>query len=501
MIHYKKFFTLCFILILYTDVPLTAQEGPLHLDFSNAIFQMNSTNALLQSVRHEKEKSEYDRKAAAGLFFPKIDINFTYTHLNDPIEMDFNPLRDAMIGLSAQSYAASTGTGTAGATAFTNAANRNPDLARENFIKTLQEQDFWTVAATVKQPVFTGGKILAANRAAEANKTAVSEKLKYTENALLTELAQRYYSLRLAIKVVEVRKEVLDGMAVHLNQAKKMQESGMISNAERLHAEVAYSEAERGYQKALRDKDTVLAALKNTLSVNSDIIPVSELFMSENIHDISYYKDNAIKLNPVLAQMKANQELAHQAYLKEVARYSPDIFIFGSANVLHKNLGESTPEWYVGAGATMTIFDGFSRYNSVQSASATEKRAAAAMRQANRDIETLVEKSYNELMKDVEQIQTLEKSIEFAEEYLRVRETAFNAGFATSIDVVDARLNLSKVKTERLQALYEFDVSLARLLEVSGLSDQYEIYRKDARTESDILTINEKRGKSLTKMY
>ena len=498
MIQYKKVSAVLFSLLLTAGIPLAAEDNSLQLDFSSAILQMNNTNALLQSVRYEKEKSDYDKKSAMGLFFPKIDINFTYTHLNDPIEMDFNPLRDAMIGLSAQAYAGSGGPG--GAAAFINSANSNPSLARSNFIETLQEQDFWTVAATVKQPVFTGGKILAANRAAEANRAAASEKVRYTQNALLTELAQRYYSLRLAMKVVDVRKEVLDGMAAHLNQATKMQENGMISNAEKLHAEVAYSEAEREYKKALRDKDTVLSALKNTLSSNAEITPVSELFMSENIRDISYYKEKAVQLNPVLAQMKANQELAHQGYMKEIARYSPDIFVFGSANVLHNNLGESTPEWYVGAGATMTIFDGLSRYNSVKSASATEKRVAAAMRQANRDIETLVEKSYNELMKDVEQIQTLEKSVEFAEEYLRVRDTAFKAGFGNSIDVVDARLNLSKVKIERLQALYEFDVSLARLLEVSGISDQYENYRKDARTESDILTIMEKNGKPLSRL-
>lgn len=498
MILYKKNTAVLFLFLILTSLPLAAQDNTLQLDFSSAIQQMNNTNALLQSVRYEKEKSEYDRKGAMGLFLPKIDINFTYTHLNDPIEMDFNPLRDAMLGMNATSVYMNHGP--VAASNYINTINNDPRFARSNFVETIQEQDFWTVTATVKQPVFTGGKILAANRAADANMEAASEKVRYTQNALFTELTQRYYSLRLAMKVVDVRKEVLDGMATHLSQATRMQENGMISNAEKLHAEVAYSEAEREYKKALRDKDTVLAALKNTLSTNSDIIPVSELFMSENIRDINYYKDKAVQLNPVLSQMKANHEMAHQVYMKEMARYSPDIFLFGSANVLHKNLGESTPEWYVGAGATMTIIDGLTRYNSVKSASATEKKVAAAMRQANRDIETLVEKSYNELMKDVEQIQTLEKSVEFAEEYLRVRDTAFKAGFGTSIDVVDARLNLSKVKIERLQALYEFDVSLARLLEVSGISEQYESYRKDARTESDILTIIKKGEKSLGKL-
>ena len=79
------------------------------------------------------------------------------------------------------------------------------------------------------------------------------------------------------------------------------------------------------------------------------------------------------------------------------------------------------------------------------------------------DVQTLVEKSYNELMKDGEQLEAMETSIKFAEEYLRVRQKAFKEGFATSIDLVDAQLALSKVKIERLKALYEFDVSFARL--------------------------------------
>lgn len=498
MIQYKKLSAIFLLFMLISGMPLHAEENTLQLDFSNAISQMNNTNALLQSVRYEKEKSEYDRKKAMGLFLPKIDVNFMYTHLNAPIEMDFNPLRDAMLGMSAT--AVGMNHGAAAAYNYMNTINNDPRFAKSNFIETIQDQDFWTVNATIRQPVFTGGKIIAANKAAKASYEIASEKVRYTQNALLTELAQRYYALRLSMKVVEVRKEVLDGMETHLNQAKKMQESGMIPNAERLHAEVAFSEAEREYKKALRDKDTLNAALKNTLSTGSDIMPVSELFMSDCIQDINYYKTKAIELNPVLAQMKANRDLAHQGYMKELARYSPDIFIYGSKDLANRNLSEYAPEWFIGAGATMTIFDGFDRYNSLKAADATEKRVAAAMHQADRDIETLVEKSYNELMKDIEQLQTLEKSVEFAEEYLRVRETAFMAGFGTSIDVVDARLNLSKVKIERLQALYEFDVSLARLLEVSGISDQYEAYRKSAKTENDILTIAEKKGKPLSRL-
>ena len=54
---------------------------------------------------------------------------------------------------------------------------------------------------------------------------------------------------------------------------------------------------------------------------------------------------------------------------------------------------------------------------------------------------------------------------------------------ATSLDIVDAQLALSRVKIERLIAAYEFDVSLAKLLEASGQSEHFEEYLSRADVE------------------
>ena len=47
----------------------------------------------------------------------------------------------------------------------------------------------------------------------------------------------------------------------------------------------------------------------------------------------------------------------------------------------------------------------------------------------------------------------------------------------------DAELNLAGVRTERLQAAYNFDLLLAQLLEAAGISDEFSAYarRADAR--------------------
>ena len=80
-------------------------------------------------------------------------------------------------------------------------------------------------------------------------------------------------------------------------------------------------------------------------------------------------------------------------------------------------------------------------------------------------------------------VEATETSYSFAREYVRVMEIAFKSGVATSINVVDAQLALSRVKIEKLNAAYRFDVALAELLEASGSSNQFEIYRKNKAAE------------------
>ena len=95
----------------------------------------------------------------------------------------------------------------------------------------------------------------------------------------------------------------------------------------------------------------------------------------------------------------------------------------------------------------------------------------------------LVEKLYNQMINYRNQIMSIDASLSFAEEYLRMKEAAFREGMSSSSDLIDAELNLAGVRTERLQAAYNFDLVLAQLLEAAGISDEFPAYarRNDAQ--------------------
>ena len=132
------------------------------------------------------------------------------------------------------------------------------------------------------------------------------------------------------------------------------------------------------------------------------------------------------------------------------------------------------PKWAAGIGASFTLFDGFERGHRTAAARIQRSRVDDLELRTRRDVATLVEKRYRDLTKAREQFGALDAALELGQENLRVRTRAFEEGLGTSLDVVDARLSLSRVELERLVAAYEFDVAVAELLEASGEAEKLE---------------------------
>ena len=105
---------------------------------------------------------------------------------------------------------------------------------------------------------------------------------------------------------------------------------------------------------------------------------------------------------------------------------------------------------------------------------------------AQTDVATMINKLYHELAIYHDELTELASARLYAEEYLRASEAGFHQEMTNSTQVIDASLALAQIKTERLQAMYNYDVTLARLLEFAGVPADFTAYstRSGAKTES-----------------
>ena len=434
-----------------------SQSDTIRLTFEQALNQMNTNSYAIKSVEAERKANEYTRKTTRGLYLPRISLSANYMKFDQDIGVDLSGFSDA----------------------YREAVNIPADKMLPNTL-VLQNEQFATLGVNMLWPVFTGGKIRAANQAMDANINNAMYKLEQTKNELNTELVERYYGYRLSLRAVEMYTEVYNAMLLHQYNAIKLEENGMISKAQRLYADLSVSSAKTDMQSAVNKSKTVRDALKNTLVDSSEIITTSELFLIKKIEALEYYKQAARENNPLLKQVDAKMNMAKQNYNIKRSDYFPTVAIVGHKEIAEHQLTELMPEWFIGVNLSWTIFDGAARTYKVKSAKATIDRVEYIQTKAQADISTYVTKLYNDLSSYVEQMETMETTYTFAKEYLRVQQKAFTEGFATSKDVVDAEVTMNKVRVGRLKIMNDYVKTLAKLLEITGKSDMFLEYSKRA---------------------
>jgi len=342
----------------------------------------------------------------------------------------------------------------------------------------IQEKQFASVNANFVWPLYTGGKINAANKASQIYEEEAGLHQKQKEGELLSELATRYYGLVLAEQACKVRGQVAEAMKKHLFDSQKLSEQGQIAKVEYLHAQVANSDAERELKKANREATIVKRALQNTMAVSdsSDLSPASQLFILKNVEDEGFFIELALRNNPQLLQVDSKRELAATGVKLEKSNYLPTVALTGTYDLADKDLSPYVPQWLVGVGLNWSVFEGNARHRKLQSAQFKEDQVEEAGLKAEEDIKTVIKKMHQQLGMQVEQLEELDKTLEFAKIYVESRDKAFHEGLSTSSELVDANLLLAKVKIDRLQAMYNYDVTLAALLQICGSPDMFLAY-------------------------
>lgn len=478
-------FLLIILTVNFTEAQGLPPDGKLSFDQAMEMTLHNS-HVIKQAGFLQKEKDEA-ALAAKSLYSPTVGFTASYMAMSKDISLDLSGVRDAITPLYSALSNYGLFSGVPGLTQDQSTAAVRSQLATglktvENgdWNPVIQKKMFGVVSATAQWPVYTGGKIKAANQAAAIGQKEAGEVLRQKNGELMSELAQRYFGLCLAKQAVNVRQDAFDGMDKHLQDALKMEKQGLIAHADVLNAQVYHAQAERELNKARHNAFILNQALLNTLATgqDADIDPVTRLFYLDSIEPVGYFKELALKNNPLLLQVASKKQLAEQGYLVEKSDMYPTVAMQGLYNVVNQDLSPYTPTWMVGIGAKWTLFDGAARSRKMKSASFKTDQVKEAEQKGQSDVATALDKSYTELKMYKEQLSELTTAKSFAEEYLRVREKAFTEEMTNATDVVDARLALAKVRIERLEAMYGYDLTLAHILEFSGVPEQYPDYQK-----------------------
>ena len=467
------------MLALTAVMHLPAQDQGRTLSLEEALEMTLSDNPAIRAAEFNRRAAQQERRAAIGLRMPQIGITGSYAYLGKDIEIDLNNMKAPVQNLAGQILQS----GMIPSDYIPSISQMLSGAMAASWALPLQDRSLGFVGGDVTVPLWMGGKINAANRAARINEQTARSQGIQQRNALVSELVERYYGLALARQVVVVRQQVVDGVRKHLEDAAALEAQGMISRSEKLYVEFKMSEAERDLQNAQSQVETIAAALNSTIGRTDDYLPVTAMFILERIEPLDHFRTLAAERNPLLDQVDQKRRLAYEGVRAQRSSFLPQVVAMGGMSFYDYQVSKVLPRWAVGVGVNFKLFDGLNREYKYSAAKQTVRRVEALQDKAGNDISVLVEKLYNQMENYRTQMASIEASLAFAEEYLKTKNAAFLEGMSSSTDLIDAELNLAKVKTERIEAAYRYDVSLAQLLEAAGISDEFTAYmrRQDAR--------------------
>ncbi len=412
------------------------------LSFADAVSLAfkNNKDILIQESQIKAAKAKILR--AQGEFLPKVNVNSGYTH------------RDSVMNLGSSQ---------------TN--NLDKDLG-----VFVGYEDEKKVGISIEQPIFEGGRNIAALKQAKLKLKVQQENLRALKLAVEFETQRLYYGILLAYETERIAQELLKQAKSHYEIVKRKFEEGASSRFDLLQSKVQVSKVVPQFVRAQNAKELILSEFKKLVGLRTkdpvalkDQLTYSLIDLNEeSLLRIAYRKRpeliiRALEINigeeDISAAKAAGRPRVNAGFNYEYKSDDiEDIF-----NSKHNN-------WNAGLSISLPLFDGFSAKAKVDEAKARYRQAELSEEDMQETVALEVRKAVLSLIQAQAIVESQQDSLEEAREAVRIAEVRYDNGGGTNLDVLDAQVSLSQIENNLNQGIYDYIMGNAYLNRIMGVS-------------------------------
>lgn len=341
----------------------------------------------------------------------------------------------------------------------------------------------WRATVELSQLVWSGGRVQAAIRAARlSDKAALLDYHRIVAQTIL-DVRRAFYLILLNQELVAVREQSLRLLTQQLADARHRFEVGAVPQFNVLRAEVELANAKPPLIRARNDLRLSKEALARLLAIDTlaahpldspSFTPVGKLEYERRQWTLEEALQTALSHRPELEQAETRVRLQRENVRVARAGYHPEIAVFADYGIRNATfsgeLDETIHGWSVGARARWNLFDGLATHGRVQQAAAQLQIAEIQAADTRRAIELEVRQAYSDFIQAVELLEAQKKTVEQAEESLRLAEARFRAGSGTQLEVLSAQTALTEARSNEVRALYDYNVAVATMERVMGVT-------------------------------
>lgn len=343
----------------------------------------------------------------------------------------------------------------------------------------------YSMAITATQVVFAGGRIISNIRSAAFTRDSSYFGFRNAVDLVVATVKQQFYQVLLNRELIHVQESSVNLLKSQLQDQQNRFEAGTVPRFNVLQAQVALSNQYPLLIAAQNNYRISVLQLAKTLGLDFDPMragqPPLEAVGTLEFHPRHIPLPMAIELakerRPFLKQQKAI--VLSNAAQVSVARagYFPQFNVTASedfrSSPISENISAVRSGYVFGATGSWAIWDWGATYGSVKQARAVLEESKITLDDANRQVELEVQQQDSNLKQSAELVKATEESVGQAQEALRLASARLSAGAGTQLEVLNSRVEVTQAESNRIQALYNYNVALAEFDRVTATEVVY----------------------------
>ncbi|MCS6954208.1 MAG: TolC family protein [Bryobacterales bacterium] len=329
---------------------------------------------------------------------------------------------------------------------------------------------------TVRQPLYTAGKVGTALRLAAVEAEGSAAEMDRAAQDLALNVVRACYGLLWAERYLALVEETQRQRQAHLETARARYRNGVATEVDVLRSEVALANGEPELVRA-RNAIRQARALLNFYLVRPLDFPTRLAASLEEVApweqwDLEALAAEASRRRPELLRLRIAERSAETQLELARAESRMRADFTGSYGVmarLPENLVNSQfVRWIVGVNFTLPVFDGFRRSGLVWQATAARRAARLEREKVEQQVRLALQQALDDLRAAQQTVEAARANVRQAERVLEMTQNNYQYGAATTLDVVDAQTALTLARTNLLKGLHDYGIARANLLWAMG---------------------------------
>ena len=340
----------------------------------------------------------------------------------------------------------------------------------------LGERNSYSYRVRITQPLYKGGAMAIAARAARLFSYLTDEGIRASAENIILLVANSYYDAVLAQRLIEVQEAALESAREQLRSVTVRKDVGVATEYDVLRAQVEVSILQADLLEQKNRRNLARAQLLRNMGVSqrSEIELATGLSYQAVAQSLEDVVRTAFENRPDIYLAVINEDLQQEAVNEAYTHYWPRLEAFywhqwakpDPFDTVEVSWGR---QWQAGVSMTWTLFDGLAREGRIIREKALLRQREIQLAGAEQQAVLEARSALLEMENAVEFVESQKQNLKRAQRALELVEAGYRAEVNTELEVLDARTAVTRARGLHYQALHRHTMARVALQKAMGM--------------------------------